>query len=90
MGDASTATTDKATKVARIRAHTVFDLIWKRRLSKRHEAYTWMRKAMGLSRSQAHISQLSIEQCALLVSLVYRDYPSLVTRYARISLGADL
>lgn len=90
MDGAVASTPDKATRIARIRAHTVFDRIWKRQLTKRHQAYTWMRKALGLSHSQAHISQLSIEQCTQLIRCVYRDFPTLETRYSRIGLGEDL
>lgn len=75
---------NKATRMARIRAHSIFDLIWKQAGKKRHEAYAWMRKAMGLSRSQAHIAMFTESQCELLIKLVYRDFPQFSTRYTRL------
>lgn len=86
----SNGTTDKATRAARIRAHAVFDLIWKRRLLKRHRAYAWMRTTLRLSHSATHISRLSIEQCGQLIQCVYRDFPTLQTRYSRLSFDEDL
>lgn len=75
---------NKQTRLARIRAHVVFDPIWKQGILKRHEAYSWMRKAMALSRSQAHIAMFSEAQCEQLIRLVYRDYPQFRTRYSSI------
>jgi len=75
---------DKPTRLARIRAHTVFDRIWKSKAKKRHQAYGWMRQAMGLSHSEAHIAMFSIEQCEKLIQLVYRDFPQFRTRYSSI------
>lgn len=73
------------THEARIRAHRVFDQVWKNRYLKRREAYQWMRKQMGLSHSQAHISKFNIPKCDQLITLVYKEWPELHTRYSRIS-----
>lgn len=75
----------KQTRLARIRAHRIFDLIWQKAGKRRHEAYTWMRRAMGLTRSQAHISMFDEAQCEKLIQLVYRDFPQFATRYSRIA-----
>lgn len=76
---------DKDTKKARIRAHAVFDQIWKKHLTRnRGQAYNWMRQAMGLTHSQAHIGMFTAEQCEELIRLVYRDYPDLKDRIARL------
>jgi len=81
---------NKATRLARIFAHTVFDQIWKQRLVKhRGAAYAWMRQVMGLSKSQAHIAALTKEQCEQLIALVYRDYPILKNKYARLLYDED-
>lgn len=74
----------KQTRRARIQAHMVFDRIWKKGLKKRHEAYSWLRKAMSLSRSQAHISAFTEEQCNRLIQVVYRDFPEFRTRYSHL------
>lgn len=57
------------TKVARIRAHDAFDTLWQTK-KERRDAYHWMRKAMGMSKDQAHIGRFNIEQCSRLVELV--------------------
>lgn len=75
---------EPSTRLARVRAHTVFDLIWKRRYMVRHKAYAWMRRAMKLSHREAHISLLSAAQCQQLIRLVYRDFPQFQTRYSRL------
>lgn len=76
---------NKETKKERMRAHAVFDQIWKKKLTPtRGAAYNWMREVMGLSHSQAHIAMFNAEQCETLVRLAYRDYPSLKDRYARL------
>jgi len=65
-----------ATKKARIEAHRLFDLIWKENLVRnRGAAYSWMQKAMSLSKAEAHIGEFSIEQCEKLLRAVYQDYP---------------
>lgn len=82
--------TNKETKKCRIRAHAVFDEIWKQTLVRnRGAAYTWMRKVMNLSDAEAHIGAFSKEQCERLVGLVYRDYPTLQDRYAALVYGED-
>lgn len=66
---------DNETKGARIRAHAMFDTIWKdagsNQLS-RKGAYAWMRKAMGLTKEQAHIGNFDKTQCEQLVDHVRR------------------
>lgn len=54
---------DKKTKQARIRAHDVFDELWKDKHMSRSEAYEWMQDAMGLSEDEAHIGKFTEEQC---------------------------
>lgn len=76
---------NKATKRARMRAHAIFDEVWKKRLTKhRGGAYAWMRQVMNLSAEKAHIAMFNAEQCEELIELVYRDYPSLKNRYAHL------
>lgn len=50
----------------------------------RHKAYKWMRKAMELPMSKAHISMFDTELCEKLISLVYRDFPRLKDAWARV------
>jgi ssDNA-binding Zn-finger/Zn-ribbon topoisomerase 1 len=69
-----------ATKKARIEAHRLFDRIWKENLVRnRGAAYTWMQKALGLSKAEAHIGEFSIDQCEKLMRAVYQDFPKVRT-----------
>lgn len=81
---------NKATRVARIRAHTIFDQIWKERLvQRRSDAYGWLRKAMRLSHKEGHIARFTEAQCEELIRLCYQHFPSLQTRYSRLSFDDD-
>lgn len=81
-------TTTNDARLAQIRAHRIFDQIWKRKfVPRRCDAYAWMRRTMGLSHKGGHISRFTAEQCELLIGMVYRDYPKLRTRYSRILYG---
>lgn len=75
---------DKTTKQARIRAHSVFDLIWKQNRLSRAQAYAWMRKKMKLSDEDGHIGGLTKEQCEKLVLLVQKAFPSVRTVWDRL------
>ena len=72
---------NKATRKARIQAHRVFDQLWKNNVMPRSKAYSWMRKKMNLSHSQAHISCFTEEQCLELIRLVKTDFAEYRTRY---------
>jgi len=62
--------TNAETKKARILAHEVFDILWKRGKMTRKEAYKWMRKNLSLSSEDAHISRFDIATCELLISAI--------------------
>jgi len=49
------------------RAHTEFDILWKRKRMSRSESYKWMQEAMGMSAEDAHIGKFNPEQCRDLV-----------------------
>lgn len=60
---------DKATRQARVRAHYVFDRLWKgpERTMSRAEAYRLLQDLTGLPPDQAHIARLDREQCLDLI-----------------------
>lgn len=79
----------KEVRDARIRAHKYFDRLWKRSnkhhkkhngpvFGSRHDAYAWLRKVMGLPAEEAHMKQMSAEQCNKVVyesrMLLYDDF----------------
>ncbi len=47
----------------RIRAHRLFDSIWKNNLMTKKEAYRWMEYFMGLGRDEGHIAYFSDYRC---------------------------
>lgn len=76
---------NKETKLARIQAHKVFDVIWKDELVKsRRAAYSWMGTRMGLNKMQCHISMFDKDMCEKLIALVKEDFPSVKTAWDRI------
>lgn len=58
-----------ADREARTRAHAAFDRLWKPYKSKRHGAYMWLAKQMGLPPERCHISMMTAEQCAQVVEV---------------------
>ena len=53
----------------RIKTHKVFDLLWKRGLMTKKEAYRWMEYAMGLPKDSGHIANFSDYRCDELVQI---------------------
>jgi hypothetical protein len=49
------------------RAHTKFDPLWKTGIMKRSFAYQLLRETLHLSKDQAHIGEMDVEQCKLLI-----------------------
>lgn len=60
------------TKAARIRAHNIFDQLWKGGPInwKRTDCYLWMQRVMGLTEKEAHIGSFTKEQCEQLIAYV--------------------
>lgn len=67
----------RAVKDARIAAHDLFDQIWMTKIMTRARAYAWMRKALGLSKEEAHISRFMEDECARLVAEIGKRWPHL-------------
>lgn len=61
---------DAATRAARERAHRAFDQLWMNGRLSRIEAYRWMRRALRLTKREAHIGSLTIAQCDELITHV--------------------
>lgn len=57
----------------RKKAHAVVDPLWlnqtKNRRDARTQIYNWIQKAMNLSKEEAHIGMMNIEQCQTLIVL---------------------
>ena len=52
---------------AKIRAHAVFDPLWKTRQMKRHEAYALLAERLGIDSKDAHIGMFDVDQCRRVV-----------------------
>lgn len=59
----------------RVKAHEVFDVLWKDRHCNRSTAYAWFRRVMVLPPDEAHIFKQDIEGCRKLISLVQEKGP---------------
>ena len=64
---------DKETKKARMKAHDVFDKLWKRQGMKRTRAYRWLQERMGLGKEDCHIGRFDIEQCNRVVEICRKN-----------------
>lgn len=53
----------------RIKTHKVFDLLWKRGIMTKKEAYRWMEYTMGLPKDSGHIANFSDYRCDELVQI---------------------
>jgi hypothetical protein len=53
-----------------MRAHAVFDPIWKSGRMTRHAAYKWLSDAMDLPKEQTHIGMFDIGQCLKVEQLI--------------------
>jgi ssDNA-binding Zn-finger/Zn-ribbon topoisomerase 1 len=72
------------TKAWRVKAHLVFDQIWKEEFLTRDNAYCWMQRALELSEGEAHIGRFDIATCKLLIERVHEDFPDLDVGDSRI------
>lgn len=50
---------NKATRAARMAAHTAFDQLWKRDIVSRQVAYQMLARFLGVTRDKAHIGHLN-------------------------------
>ena len=61
--------------LARGMAHAKFDLIWKRRLMSRRQAYAWLQNAMQMTKAQAHMERMDAAQCSQVINHVSKAFP---------------
>jgi len=67
---------DPETRAWRIRAHEVFDALWKGYGgSARGRAYRWLQKAMRLDEEACHIGRFTSDQCKEVVALGLTQKP---------------
>lgn len=77
---------NKATKLERIAAHELFDQLWEGPAApmSRVEAYLWMQKMMGLSRTKAHIGCFMAEDCVRLRTLLLENFPDILGKPVQV------
>lgn len=71
----------------RIEAHRMFDLLWKKGVFSRNQAYKWVQDKFCLTRSHAHIGYFSEYMCDQLIeeskkALENNKYELVSSRYA--------
>lgn len=64
---------DQETKQLRIKAHNLFDQLWKTGAMRRGEAYRWLQNALSLGSEEAHIGKFTKTQCELLIKILERQ-----------------
>lgn len=62
---------------ARGMAHAKFDLLWKRKLMSRRQAYEWLQNAMEMTEAQAHMEHMNAAQCMQVIEQVNKAFPCL-------------
>ena len=58
---------NKETKEWRIKAHDVFDKMWKNDEMNRKAAYRWMKKTLKITPEDAHIGKFDLDMCKRLI-----------------------
>lgn len=61
-------TAKRDVKLARIRAHDAFDVLWRDGYMSRSDAYDWL--ASEFDEDEVHMAQMTIEECERVVVLV--------------------
>ena len=56
-------------RVAKMKAHTAFDPIWKIGKMKRCSAYAWLAKALGIDQKDCHIGMFNSDECRRVVNV---------------------
>jgi ssDNA-binding Zn-finger/Zn-ribbon topoisomerase 1 len=54
---------NKELRDLRVRAHNVFDRVWRQGGLTRSQAYKLLREKMGMTEDEAHIAKMNAEQC---------------------------
>jgi hypothetical protein len=67
---------DARLRVAKGHAHIAFDTLWKKGTMSRTSAYTWLARAMNMSKEDAHIGMFDVEQCDRVQQLAARYRPA--------------
>lgn len=57
-------------RAMKVRAHAVFDPLWRTEGMTRREAYAWAADALGISSKQMHIGKFDVESCRRLIDAV--------------------
>ncbi len=82
---------DRQTARARMEAHKTFDQLWRSGKVSRPQAYTILRRIMGMTIEETHIGRFTWEQCQFLISRLNElgdrvyDYPYTAKGFLTIS-----
>jgi len=59
---------DRETAKARYEAHHAFDALWRCGKVNRQQAYTILKRVMGMTTEEAHIGRFTLDQCRFLIA----------------------
>lgn len=75
----------------RIKAHAMFDPLWKTGVMSRSEAYKWLAEEMNMTREQCHISLFNVRECKEVINLcVHFGAPTQADVAAVVFKGVEL
>lgn len=57
------------TRSARILAHASFDRLWRERIFRRSDAYTWLAEQLGIDKDSCHIGMFDVATCNKVVTI---------------------
>lgn len=57
-------------RAAKNAAHAAFDPLWKSRAMSRHDAYSWLARALRITPENCHIGMFDVDQCRAVVAVV--------------------
>lgn len=60
---------NKELRQIRLKAHSLFDPIWKNKHESRKNAYTWLAREMRMDRNKCHIAMMSVDQCKKVIEI---------------------
>ena len=71
VGWNSNTPANQQTRNARIKAHDMFDTVWRTGIMKRSEAYDALASYMGRKKKHTHMAQFSYDECQSVIVFVH-------------------
>lgn len=62
---------NKELREAKMKAHSIFDPLWKSKTMKRSHAYEMLAEKLGITKNQCHIGMFDVDTCKRVVEVLY-------------------